>query len=81
MATFGSADMSELAVNMKKSCCFEMLRCHSIQIRDSQASYLSDTGEYLTKKSGTFAKDRANFCQQNFGENFDKNINFNTKLF
>ena len=55
VATFGSADMSLLAVNMKKSCCFEMLRCHSIQIRDSQASYLSDTGEYFTKKR--------NFCQ------------------
>ena len=41
VATFGSADISELAVNMKKSCCFEMLRCHSIQFRDSQASYLT----------------------------------------
>ena len=70
--------MSLLAFNMKKSC-FEMLRCHSIQIRDSQASYLSDTGEYFTK-SGTFAKDRANFCQQNFGKNFDKNINFDAKF-
>ena len=32
VVTFGSADMSVLAVNMKKSCCIEMLRPHSIQI-------------------------------------------------
>ena len=30
----------------------------------------------ILQKSITFARDRANFCQQNFGENFDKNINF-----
>ena len=35
----------------------------------------------ILQKSGTFAMDRANFCQQNFGENFDKNINFNAKLY
>ena len=31
----------------------------------------------ILQKSGTFARDRANFCQQNF----DKNINFISKLY
>ena len=35
----------------------------------------------ILQKSGTFAMDCANFCQQNIGENFDKNINFNAKLY
>ena len=28
----------------------------------------------ILQKSGTFARDCANFCQQNFEENFAKNI-------
>ena len=35
----------------------------------------------ILQKSGTFARDHVNFCQQNFEENFDKNINFNAKLY
>ena len=35
----------------------------------------------ILQKSGTFARDSTNFCQQNFGENFDQNINFNAKLY
>ena len=40
-----------------------------------------DSQMMILQKSGTFARNRANFCQQNFGENFDKNINFNEKLY
>ena len=35
----------------------------------------------ILQKSGTFARDRTNFCQQNFGENFDQNINFNANIY
>ena len=39
-------------------------------------SYMVNAQVNILQKSGTFARDRANFCQQNFWENFDKNINF-----
>ena len=35
----------------------------------------------ILQKNVTFARDRTIFCQQNFGENFDKNINFNANLY
>ena len=30
----------------------------------------------ILQKNRTFARDRANFCQQNFGKNFDKKHHF-----
>ena len=36
----------------------------------------------ILQKSITFARDCANFCQQNFGENFDRQFdNLNAKLY